>query len=178
MKNPILLAALAGLLMVGCGTPNVNPTHAKANTGYVDFFTDADLGLCWEVKRASEGSGEMTTVFSEYKPVEGTILRLASPPGSHEFEVWFSNEVTQGPRKVSVLVLDGKVTPVHVTLTPSGTNFTQSKVYGFRASAKGYGHGTKIVTGQNQVYQIAAVAEVPQAYQPKERMPYFAPASK
>src|SRR5215469_12247482 len=120
----------------------------------------------------------MSTAISEYKPVEGTILRLASAPGSYQFQIWFSNEVTEGPQKVLVPVVDGKVSPVHVTLMPSGTNFTDRKVYGFRPSAKGYGHGTKVVTAQNQVFRIEALAEAPQAYQPKERMPYFGPVSK
>ena len=30
-----------GLLWGGCASPNVNPTQAKANTGYVDFHADS-----------------------------------------------------------------------------------------------------------------------------------------
>ena len=172
-------AALACLGILGCSSPNVNPTHAHANTGYVDFYTDTDLSLSWEVKRASQPGAEMKTVFSEFSPVEGNILRLAAPPGSYQFQVWFINRVTQGPETVTVPVQGGEVTPVHVTLAPAGSTTVSSKEYGFRGSAKGYGRGTKIVTDPSQVFQIQAVAATPQAYQTKERMPYFsAPAPK
>jgi hypothetical protein len=164
---------LAWLNLTGCSTPNVNPPAPRAHTGYVDFYTDSDMDLSWEVKRADEGTGGLRTVFSEFKPVQGTILRLAAPPGNHRFQVWFTNLVTEGPQTVQVQVSDGKVTPVHVTLTPVGSTSVERKTYGFRGSAKGYARGTKIVSGQSAVFQIDAIAENPQAYGPKEGMPYW-----
>lgn len=177
-NGTVIMLILASLAGAGCSTPDVNPAVAKPKTGYVDFYTDSSLGLSWEVKREGETSGEMQAVFSEFKPVEGTILRLATPPGSHQFQVSINNRVTEGPQKVLVEVADGKVTPVHVTLTTSGSANVDRKVYGFRPSSKGYGRGTKIVSGQNEVFQIGAIAETPKAYQPKERMPYFSPAAQ
>jgi len=159
------------LCLLGCGTPNVNPSAPRANTGYVDFYTDSPLDLSWEIKCSDQG--ELRTIFSEFEPVPGTILRLAAPPGNHKFEVWVMNRVTEGPQTLDVSVENGKVTPVHVTLTSAGKASVDRKVYGFRPSAKGYGRGTKIVTDESSVYQIGAAAENPQAYQQKERMPYY-----
>jgi hypothetical protein len=167
-----LLAAVC-LGLWGCGTPNVNPSQPHANTGYVDFYTDSNLELSWEVKQVNEGGGEMQTLFSEFDPVAENILRLAVAPGTHTFQVWFINRVTEGPQSVMATVENGHITPVHVTLEPAGTASVDTKVYGFRPSAKGYGRGTKIVTKDSQVYRINAVAGAALTYQPKERMAYF-----
>ncbi len=172
------VAAVACLALVGCASPEVNPPKPAAKTGYIDFYTDSGLELFWEIKRAEPPSGEMRTVYSELKPVPGNVLRLGAPPGSYRFQVWFLNCVTEGPQTVEAQVQDGKVTPVHLTLKLTGTTTVDQKVYGFRGSAKGYARGTKIVSEQNEIYQIGAVAEAPQAYQPKERMPYFSPGPK
>jgi hypothetical protein len=179
MKRTSRLVALAGCLaLASCATPNPNPPTPAANTGYVDFYTDTSLDLCWEVKLVDETSGEMRTLYSEMKPVPGTVLRLAEAPGNHRFQVWFINRVTQGPQRVEVTVLDGKVTPVHVTLSPAGETSVDTKVYGMRGSTKGYARGTKIVTDDSTVYKIGASADTAQTYQMKERMPYFAAGSK
>ena len=173
-----LLVALVAVGVLGCSTPNPNPATPQANMGYVDFFTDSDLGLSWEVKRASQSNGEMETVFSNFKPVDGTVLRLAVTPGNYRFQVWFMNATTEGPQTVEVQVENGKVSPVHITLNPAGTASVDRKVYGFRPSAKGYGHGTKIERDQSVVYRIAAAAEPLQTYRPKEQMSYFSMDSK
>ncbi len=178
MKRLSQRATVAGLWLVwicstGCSTHDVNPPAPRADTGYVDFYTDSDLGLSWEVKRADDRTGELQTVFSEYKPVVGSILRLAAPPGNHRFQVWFSNQFTEGPQTVQVQVEDGKVTPVHVTLTSAGSTLVREKNYSFRGSAKGYARGTKISTEQGQVFRIGLAAGMPEAYQPKEKKPYW-----
>jgi len=172
----VLFVAFGVVGVWGCGT--TNPASPRANTGYVDFFTDSDLGLSWEVKRASQPNGETQTVFSNFKPVEGTVLRLAAPPGKYRFQVWFMNTTTEGPQTVEVQVENGKVSPVHISLNPSGTASVDRKVYGFRPSAKGYGHGTKIKRDESVVYQIGAAAEPLQDYRPKEQMSYFSVDSK
>ena len=183
MKKIIHQIAFAGLgvtwlILGGCSTPNVNPPAPSAHTGYVDFYTDSDMGLSWEVKRADDRTGEMRGLFSEFEPVQGTVLRLAAPPGNHRFQVWFTNQVTEGPQTVQVQVVDGRVTPVHVTLTPVGSTSVERKDYSFRGSTKGYGSGTKIVSGQSEVFQIGAVAGSPQPYGTKEAMPYWSLAPK
>jgi hypothetical protein len=178
MKTIIRRAAVTGLWLAwlgltGCSTPNVNPATPRARTGYIDFYTDSDMGLSWEVKRADDQTGEMRAVFSEFKPVQGTILRLAAPPGNHRFQVWFTNQVTEGPQTVQVQVADGKVTPVHVSLAPVGSTAVERKTYRMGGSAKGYARGTKISSDQSSVFRIGAEAGSPQAYGPKERMPYW-----
>ena len=136
------------------------------------------MGLSWEVKRADERTGELRAVYSEFKPVEGTILRLAAPPGNHRFQVWFTNQVTEGPETVQLQVADGKVTPVHVTLAPAGSTAVERKNYRMGGSAKGYARGTKISSDQSSVFRIGAEAGSPQAYGPKETMPYWSLAAK
>ena len=179
MTNGIrFLAALACLVTAGCSTPDVNPASPRANTGYVDFYTDSSQGLSWEVKRGDAQTGEMRTVFSEFKPVSGNILRLATPAGNHRFEVWFSNQVTTGPQTVLVQVANARVTPVHVTLTPAGSTSVDSQSYVYRPTVKATRRVSKFVSGQQQTFQIGVVAAGLRDYQPKERMPYFAPVSK
>jgi len=183
MKAIIHAAAFAGLCLAwleltGCSTPNVNPPAPRDHTGYVDFYTDSDMGLSWDVKRTDGGTGELRAVYSEFKPVQGTILRLAAPPGNHRFQVWFTNQVTEGPQTVQVQVMDGKVTPVHVTLAPAGSTAVERKNYRMGGSAKGYARGTKISSDQSSVFQIGAEAASPQAYGPKESMPYWSLATQ
>jgi hypothetical protein len=170
-----LLLTAACLALAGCGTANVNPATARSNTGYVDFYTDSTLDLSWEVKRAGQAESEMRTVFSEFDPVPGTVLRLAAPPGKYRFQVWFMNLATEGPQIAQVQVEDGKVTPVHVLLDSAGTATTERKVYRWSGSAKGFGRGTKIVADQSTLYRINTTAEAPRAYQTKEQMPYYSP---
>jgi len=174
----LLCVATVGvcLSLMGCSTPDINPSKPHANTGYVDFYTDSPMDLSWEIKRSDQG--EMKTVFSEFDPVPGTILRLASTPGNNKFEIWVMNRVTEGPQSLEVPIEDGKVTPVHVTLTSAGKTSVDRKVYGFRPSAKGYGRGTKIVTDESSVYKIGAVAESARPYQQKEQMPYYSAEAK
>ena len=178
VKYICLLASVACLVSAGCSTPNVNPSAPRAKTGYVDFYTDSSMGLSWEVRRGSDDAGKMRTVFSDFEPVEGTTLRLAAPPGTHRFQVWFANQVTAGPQTVSVQIVDGKVTPVHVTLTPTGTTSVVGKDYEYRPTARGTRRVTKVVTDPNVVFQIGAVPGTPQAYQAKEQMPYFSSHSE
>jgi hypothetical protein len=172
----MVICLLGTLVLTGCGTPAANPSKPHANTGYVDFYTDSPLDLSWEIKRGDQG--ELQTVFSDFDPVPGTVLRLAGPPGTHKFEVWVMNRVTEGPQSLDVSLEDGKITPVHVTLTSGGKASVDRKVYGFRPSAKGYGRGTKIVTDESAVYKIGAVAESPRTYQQKEQMHYYSAEPK
>jgi hypothetical protein len=172
LVGPVLLLAI-GLTNSGCSTANVNPASPRADMGYVDFYTDSDLDLSWEIKCADERTGELRTLFSEFKPVQGNIVRLAVAPGTHQFQVWVMNQATEGPQPVKAPIENAKVTPVHVTFKSVGTTTVDRKVFRFGGSAKGYGRGTKIASDQDEVFQIGAVAGTPQAYQPKERMPYF-----
>lgn len=171
------LAALVCLAFAGCRTADLDPPAPRANIGYVDFYTDKNLDLSWEVKRVSEKTGELRTVFSEFDPPAENILRLVAPAGTNHFSVWFKNVATTGPQLVAVQVANAMVTPVHVTLKRSGSTTVESKEYSFRGSAKGYGRGAKITSEEHAVFDISAAAGNPQDYQPKQRMPYFSPAA-
>src|SRR4051794_11760831 len=101
----ISCAGLGALLvgaLAGCGTPDVNPASPHPQTGYVDFYTSSCQDLSWRVKRLSEKDGAFHDVFSEYTPITGNILRLATPPGTNQFELWVNNQVTTGPLRVTV----------------------------------------------------------------------------
>lgn len=174
MINPIrFIAAVAGLLICGCSTTNVNPPSARADTGYVDFYTDAPTGLFWDVKRAPVSGGELKTVFLEYKPLPGNILRLAAPPGKYQFQVWVSNEITTGPQSVEVAVESGRVTPVHVTLTPAGSVLVDSTSYRYRPTARATRRVSRVTSNEEQTLRINAEAAAPEPYRPKEQMAYY-----
>ncbi len=162
----------------GCGTSNVNPPVARANTGYIDIYTVPDLQLAWQVKRWEEQSGKMQTLYLELQPVPGAVLRLASPPGSQRLEVTVINRTTEGPQTITVPVEDGKVTPVRITLTASGSTQVERQQIGLQPSTKGSARGVKVTTEESNRFRADASVESPQAYQPKERMPYWSPAPK
>lgn len=173
-----LPVAAACLLNSGCSTANLNPPAPRADTGYVDFYTDAPLELSWRVKRADPKTGKMRTVFSEFKPVAGNILRLASPAGTQRFEIWFINLVTTGPQTVDVQVENSKVTPVRVTLVSTGGASVQDKSYEYRPTPMASRRITRTTTEEQRSYKIGAIAADPQEYLPKERAAYFAPPGK
>ena len=166
----LLMVALA---LCGCSSLNSNPPSPHRNTGYVDFYTDSNLWLSWEVKRHDASAGKLRTVYSEFEPVQGSVLRVASLPGNHSFQVWFINRYTTGPRSIDVQVADGKVTPVHITLSPQGEVFTDRKEFRFGGSSKGYARGTKMVTVTGERYRIDAAPGDPRAYATREHMPYW-----
>ncbi len=172
--KPILLAlALGSLVNAGCSTANLNPPAARANTGYVDFYTDANQELSWEIKRAREPGGKWKTVFSEFRPVKGSILRLAAPPGTYRFQVWFINLVTEGPQTVLVEVANGQITPVRVTLTPKGSALVQNKDLKLSPGPGRLRRGNRFSYESNQMFCIGLSAEFPQSYQPKEQRAYY-----
>ncbi len=169
-------ALLALLVAAGCSTPDLNPPAPRASTGYVDFYTASNEVLSWDVKR--EESGNMRSVFCDYKPLSGNILRLAAPAGTNRFEVWFNNETTTGPQTVEVRVENAKVTPVQVTLAPTGTTSVDRVSYEYRATARATRRVTKLVSGEQQVFEIGLAPANPREYQAKEWMPYFCPRAK
>jgi hypothetical protein len=166
--------AVMCLVFVGCGTANVNPVSPRANTGYVDFYTDSNLALSWEVKRTDESTGKSSIVFSDFKPLQTSVLRLASPPGKYRFQVWFMNKVTDGPEIVEVQIESGKITPVHLTLTAAGSGTVVNRTYGISSYARGYRYGTTVEKQESEMLKISLNAQDARDYEPKERMPYFA----
>ena len=178
MNSRLVLLVASGITvcLLGCSSANVNPSLPKAHTGYVDFYTDSDLDLSWQIKRAADD--RMRPVFSEFNPIFGNILRLATPAGNHRFEVWFINCFTTGPQTIEVQVNETCVTPVHVTLTGAGSTSAQSTSYEYRPTARATRRVQRTTTSEKETFQIGLTAADPQPYQPKERMPYFSSEPK
>jgi hypothetical protein len=169
----LLAFALAGLFLVGCASPNVNPAMPKANTGYADFFADSAEDLYWEVRQLNTATSQFEPVFSRLKPIEGGILRLAFAPGRYPLRVTFLNRLIAKSAEVEVEVQDGKITPIRVTLTEAGVTSVQTKETSRGGTVYGRpGRRTKFSSNEAAIYDISAVAAPPVAYQVKERMAY------
>lgn len=178
MRNiSVLLVGVVGLSFGACRAPDLNPALPQAGTGYIDFYTEAPLDLAWEVKRLDQPTGKWRTVFSEFKPVAGNILRVTAQPGTQQFEVWFRNLVTEGPQAAAIRVDASWVTPVRVTLTAAGSTSIRQERYGFRPSAKGYARGTKVTHQPAEVFKIGLVPQPLQPYKTKEQMNYCSAGS-
>src|ERR1035441_1154472 len=105
MKRLLMLAA-AGLLVAGCASPNVNPPQARAKTGYVDFYADSSGELSWQVARFDDHTQGFRSVFSEFEPPPGRVLRVAFPPGHYRMRGTVMNCVVPEPGLVELDVKD------------------------------------------------------------------------
>jgi hypothetical protein len=171
--NCLLTLAAAALLVSSCASPNANPPRAGANTGYVDFHADSTNALSWDVARFDVSTQAFQKVFSDLNPPQCGVLRLAFAPGRHRLRVTFLNRVISNPAEIEVEVQDGKITPVHVTLTAAGTALVDRKTQNLGNRTTGsYGLRTKIISDETVMYGVTAVAAPSVAYQIKEQMPY------
>jgi hypothetical protein len=174
-KTITTLTALAvvSLFVTGCASPNVNPPHARAKTGYVDFYADSSGELSWQVARFDDRTQDFRSVFSEFEPPPGRALRLAFPPGHYRLRVTFMNRVVREPGLVEVEVKDGMITTVRVQLTEAGETTVETKQTSVGGTAYGrYGRRTKFSNDEAATYRVSAEANEPMSYQVKERMPY------
>ena len=174
-KTITTLTALAAvsLFVTGCASPNVNPPHARAKTGYVDFYADSSGELSWQVARFDGRTQDFRSVFSEFEPPPGRALRLAFPPGHYRLRVTFLNRVVRNPGVVEAEVKDGLITPVHVALISDGATQVETKQTSVGGTAYGrYGRRTKFSNDEAATYRVSAEANAPMPYQVKERMPY------
>jgi hypothetical protein len=169
----LLLFVLPALWTSGCATQNVNPPQARAKTGYVDFHADPPEELYWQIERFDDGSQSFKKVFSELELPAGGFLRLAFAPGHHRLRVTFLNRVIAKPVEVEVVVQDGTITPVRVTLTEAGTTFVKTKSENYGGTARGrYARRTEFGSDETVRYGLSAVAGPPVAYKLKEGMSY------
>lgn len=171
---PFLLALAALALGVpGCATQNVNPPHARANTGYVDFHAGSPDGLSWEVARFDDRTQGFKIVFSELEPPPDAVLRLAFAPGHYRMRVTFLNRVISQPAEVEVEVRDGMITPVPVALVPDGTALVERRERRVGPTVRGfYQRNTKLSSNESTMYRVSAVADAPMPYQARERTVY------
>lgn len=169
----LLGLTLLCLIAAGCASGNINSPVPRANTGYVDLYSESDADLCWDVRISHASGANFKTVFSDVKPVEGGVLRLAFVPGHHTLRITFLNRVITKPTLVDVDIENGKVTPVAVTLTEAGSTTVVSKqtIIGGSPSLRG-GRQTKVNSDETVMYDISAVAAAPVSYKPKEQMLY------
>ena len=159
---------LLALGFTGCATGDVNPSKASAHTGYVDFSAESSGPLNWQVSRQVQDTQNFTVIYSELSPPADGILRLAFAPGNYRLQITFLNRVVTEPGLIEVEVVDGKITPVQVTLTPAGTASVQRKEQRVGMKAGGFaGRKTTAINDDSTTYQISAVAAAPLPYQPK-----------
>jgi hypothetical protein len=169
----LLTFAAFALWVAGCATKNVNPAQAKANTGYVDLFTDAADPLDWQVECFDDVTQSFRTVYSEFKPPAGGVVRLGLAPGHYRLRVMFLNLALVAPALAEVEVKDGMITPVLIELSAAGETTVQTKDTSIGSTAYGrYGRRTKIVSEKNATYRAKASAQPVEAYRLKQQMPY------
>jgi hypothetical protein len=163
-----LISALAvAVIGFGCASPNVNPRAAKTNAGYVDIYTPDAQDLAYYVAHA-QGTNQFKRMFAELDPVPSGILRLSFAPGTHSLRITIMNRVISMPATIQVEVENGKITPVHLTLTKGGTTSVQTQ----EQVGSRYGRRVKYGSYESEMYNLTAANEPPVAYQVKAQMPY------
>lgn len=169
----LLVLAVPLLIAAGCASSNINSPAPRANTGYIDLYSESDTDLCWDVQVSRASGADFKTVFSDVKPPEGGVLRLAFAPGNHTLRITFLNRVITKPAQLNVKIENGKITPLAVTLTETGPTTVVSKqtIIGGSPSLRG-GRQTKVNSDETVMYDISAVPAAPVPYQPKKQMPY------
>jgi hypothetical protein len=167
---PVLLGA--ALLALGCAsTTNVNPAAPKMNTGYVDFYADDSGEFSWDIQRLDATSS--TKIYYDVDPLKSKVLRLAMPPGQYRLRVTFLNYVITEPALFDLVVQDGHITPVHVSLTEAGVSSVRTKETSRGGTAYGrHGRRTSIDSYESKAYRVSATPQPPAPYRPKEQMPY------
>lgn len=168
-----LVLAVPLLIALGCASGNINSPTPRANTGYVDFYSLSDTDLCWDVQVSQPPKADFRTAFSDVKPVEGGVLRLAFAPGQHTFRITFLNRVITKPAQIDAEVENGKITPLAVILTEAGSTTVVSKqtIIGGSPSLRG-GRQIRVNRDETVMYDISAVPAATVSYQLKEQMPY------
>jgi len=171
MKQLLILIAGAYLL-TGCASHNVNPPVARADTGYVDFYTGVEDGLNWEVARFDERARKYVVVFSSFSSLPDGVLRRAFPPGKHQLRVTFLNCVVREPSVLEVDVVAGMVTPVHVVLTDDGVTHVQGQGQNASRSVKDSEQQVSSTADESVMHRISTVVNAPMPYRVKAQMPY------
>jgi hypothetical protein len=157
------------VIVTGCAVHDVNPPAPKASTGYVDFFSEDDGGLSWQIQRFGKEGGKI--LFEEFKPRTNGVVRLAFAPGEYRLGITFLNRAIPEPGIASVVVEDGKITPVRVTLVEAGTTILESKEVRVGGTFYGrLGRSTRIRAGESTTFHVEAETQKPISYRPKERI--------
>lgn len=168
-----LSIAAALLFASGCASPNVNPPQAQPNTGYIDLHSPTDDTLCWDVGESTGSRNHFRRVFSDVKPVEGDLLRLAFDAGPHRLRVTFLNRVVSEPVDFTCDVRAGNIVPVAISLKPAGQTTVLSKqtTIGGTPAGRG-GRQTQIKSSETVRYDLSAEVGPAFPYQPKNQINY------
>jgi len=166
-----VFVTIMAILVGGCAVSDVNPSMAKAKTGYVDFYADNDSGLSWQIQRLERDKRQGKILFEEFKPRTNGVLRLPFAPGEYRLGISFLNRAVTEPGGANVVVEDGKITPVRVTLVETGKTIMEAKEVRVGGTYYGVGRSTKIRAGEGVTFRVEAEAQTPVPYQQKERMP-------
>jgi hypothetical protein len=142
----------------------VNPTAARANTGYVDIFDPEGGSWSWSIENPHGGC----SFYTEYRPQPG-IVRIALSPGPYELGIAILNTAISKPPAVKVQIVDGQLTPVRVRLSNQGTNQFRRE----HTQLPGrYLRRTKITSDEAQTHRVEAEVLPSIPYRPKEQVPY------
>ena len=171
LRSSLLLLA-AGLLAPACSTTDVNPAAAKPGTGYVDFYAEDDSGLCWEIRQLKANHGKGKLLFDEFKARTNNIVRFAFTPGPYLFRVTFLNRAVTDPALANVVVENGKITPVRVTLVETGGALIETRQERMGASYARTGRSTRVRATEGATFRVEAKAQAPVSFRPKESMPF------
>jgi len=169
---PVLIATTL-LLTFSCASPDVDPPQAKANTGYVDLYSPTDGELCWDVGAMKGNDEHFESVFSDVKPVDRDVLRLAFRPATLRLRVTFLNRVVTAPAVFECAVESGRITPVAISLTPVAQTTVVSKqtLIGGTPTGRG-GRQTKVNSQDTVRCNVSAEVGPTFPYQPKTQIHY------
>jgi hypothetical protein len=170
--NYLVALVLLTLLAFGCATSGVNPDRPDASAGYVDFYTDANMGFAWDVREAALTGGDFELVFSDLEPVGGNILRLPFTPGRHRLRITLLNRVVTKPANIDITVESGRVTPVRIVLAEAGSTVVVSKKTIMGGTGSRSGRQTDTRRDESTMYALSTTADSPVSIQPVQQMPY------
>jgi hypothetical protein len=165
--KPLLLALLTALLAFGCASNGARHQQPRVNTGYVDFSATSGEELFWEISRFDKRSKKYERLYSKLKAPEGGVLRLAFTPGQHQVRVTFLNRLVAQPLETEVNVLEGRITPVRIALTPAGKSSVETRelMWGPRGTGR-YGRRTEMGSDENTLYSLTVDVGQPTEHRP------------
>jgi hypothetical protein len=172
LKWQMVFACMA-VVVVGCASSDVNPRHASATMGYVDFYGKRASHLSWQVDRFDDNAHKFRRILSDWEaPPEG-ILRLEVAAGRHRLRITCLNLSTTGPAEIEVAVENGKITPVFVVMKKAGSSEVETEETNVGDTLYGrYGRNTRISYEAEDMYRVSATADPPADYRVKAEMPY------
>ncbi len=156
------------LLLAGCATPEVNPSAPRTDKGYADFYPDPAREIYWEIDLWDAQASQFKSFYSKFGAPDHGILRLELAPGRHRCRITVLNLATKGPVQAEVEIVPEKITPVRVQYEAAGDTYVRSVD---DKLAHG-GRRREVTDYQHQIYRLSAVAQAPEAYHPKQKMPY------